>query len=156
MSKTRIISTIVIIFLIIPCGLAHGSTFLWLKPKKLTMGIVKADDYEKGYKQKERANNIRLRDTANDWKLMVKTNNSDMGMVSGYTKPINDFFWKATGNYATQTTYTEITNYDVEVARGPRSSKKQNIFTDFKIRLTWSKDVPGYYNISLLYTLATQ
>jgi len=156
MSRSRIIFTILVIFLIIPCSLAHGSTFLWLKPKKMTMGIINADDYENGYKQKVRANNIRLRDTSNDWKLMVKTNNSDIGVVGDYVKPIGDFFWKATGSYATQTTYTEITNYDVEAARGPMSSKKQDIFTDFKIRLTWSEDVPGYYNITLLYTLTTQ
>ena len=152
----KILFTALIIFIIIPCSLAYSSTFLQVKPKKLTMGIIGSSDYEKGYKETISANSIQLRDANNDWKLMVKTNDNDMGVVGGYTKPISDFFWRATGSYATQLAYTEITNYDVEAARGSRTSKKLDVFSDFKILLAWSRDAPGYYNISLLYTLTTQ
>jgi len=152
----KILFISIIIFIIIPCTLAHSATFLQVKPKKLTMGIIGSSDYENGYKESISANSIRLRDTNNDWKIMVKTNDNDMGVMGAYTKPIKDFFWRATGSYATQLAYTEITNYDVEVARGSKTSKKLDVFADFRILLRWSKDVPGYYNINLLYTLTTQ
>ena len=133
-----------------------ANTSLKISPKSLDMGIINADDYENGYKEKISGNLIRLNDKVNDWKLMVKTNDSDMGSISGYIKPVDDFFWKATGPYATQATYTSITNYDIEVARGPMGSKKLDIFTDYKIALSWARDIPGSYDITLVYTLTTQ
>ena len=122
----------------------------------MIVGIINADDYENGYKEKTRANEIEVKDTDNDWKLMLKTNDRDMGVIAGYAKPISDFLWKATGEYATQITYTEITNYDVEVARGPKGDDRLDVYTDFKILLAWQNDSPGYYNITLVYTLTTQ
>jgi len=119
------------------------------------MGVVSVGDYEAGYKENLQANVIRLRDTANDWKLLVKTNDSDMGIIGSYIKPISDFSWRAEGDYATQTIYREITNYDIEVARGPRGSFKW-IVMDYRVQLLWDRDVPGDYNINILYTLTTQ
>ncbi|MDP8229488.1 MAG: hypothetical protein P9L93_00075 [Candidatus Gorgyraea atricola] len=148
---------LVSICLVISAQLVYAaSTFLKIRPKLLNMGIINADDYENGCKEKISGSLIRLRDTANDWKLTVKTNDSDMGSINGYIKPIDDFSWKAKGSHATQIRYTSITNYDVEVARGSRSAKKLDIFTDYKIALSWARDIPGNYDITLVYTLTTQ
>jgi len=156
--KNRVTLFILVpICLVISVQLVYAaSTYLKVSPKSLNMGIINADDYENGYKEKSSGSLISLRDTANDWKLTVKTNDSDMGSISGYIKPVDDFFWKATGPYATQATYASITNYDIEVARGPRGSKKLDIFTDYKIALLWARDIPGSYDITLVYTLTTQ
>ncbi|MBU1146925.1 MAG: hypothetical protein KKD11_01075, partial [Candidatus Omnitrophica bacterium] len=121
MNRPKRILFLIFIFLLIPCATAYTVTLLNVTPKKLNMGIVESDDYSNGYKEKLRGNIIKLKNSANDWKLMLKTNDSDMGMAGNYAKSINDFHWKATGEYATQATYQEITNYDVEVARGQKS-----------------------------------
>jgi len=129
---------------------------LKVQPKSVNMGIVTADDYKQGYQEKIQASLLYIKDQDNDWKVLVRTDDSSMGVVGNYTKPISDFYWRAQGTYAIQTTYTSIANYDVEVARGPRDNNTKNLFIDYKISLSWDKDVPGDYYITLLYTLTTQ
>jgi len=119
------------------------------------MGTIAVLDYENKYKEKTRANIVVVTDTVNDWKLMVKTNNNDMGVVGNYTKPISDFLWRATGSYTTQTTYTSITDYDVEAARGAKGTNRI-VYIDAKILLFWARDIPGKYDIIVTYTLTTQ
>jgi hypothetical protein len=119
------------------------------------MGTIGVLDYENQYKEKTRANIVVVTDTVNAWKLMVKTNNNNMGVVGDYAKPISDFLWRATGSYATQTTYIGITNYDVEAARGAKGTNLI-IYIDAKILLSWARDIPGKYSIIVTYTLTTQ
>lgn len=125
-------------------------------PKNVNLGTVTIADYESGYKEKARATVLLVRDNAHSWKLMVATNNANMGVIGDYTKPIGDLRWRASGYGATQLTYTSLTNYNVEAARGPKSGVLRTIYIDYSIILAWENDVPGVYNISVLYTLTTQ
>jgi len=132
-----------------------GNLSIKAQPKSVNMGIVTADDYKNGYREKIQANLLQIASKDNDWKVLVRTNDSSMGVIGSYTKSISDLYWRAQGPYATQTTYTSITNYDIEVARGPSGNTK-NLFIDYRALLSWNKDVPGNYYITLLYTLTTQ
>jgi len=154
--KLKIFSVVFIISFFIFTSQAYTATILKISPKKFNVGVIVADDYYTGYVERIRGNTILLKDTRNDWKLLVKTNDSDMGIVGSYIKPTKDFYWKAQGNYATQTQYTDITNYDIEVDRGTKSSPFRQVTIDYKILLSWTEDIPGDYNISLIYTLTTQ
>lgn len=153
-NKPIIIFSLVILW-VIPVHEANARTSLKVRPRKVNMGIIVASDYENGYKENIRANRLEATDTVHAWKVMVKTNDDNMGVIGGHTKSISDFYWRATGDYATQTTYTDITNYDLEAARGPKGNKKK-VFIDFKILLAWAKDVPGNYKLTIVYTLTTQ
>lgn len=156
MKKAKILFLAQGILIIVTASYVYsGEPSLKIQPKSVNMGIVGADDYKQGYQEKVQANLLHIKDQDNDWKVMVRADNSSMGVIGNYTKPISDFYWRAQGTYAIQTTYTSITNYDVEVARGPRGGLK-NLFMDYKVLLSWDKDVPGDYYITLLYTLTTQ
>ena len=135
--------------------LAEAAGSIRVTPKTLNMGTVGVNDFENKYKEKTRANILVGSDSVNAWKVMVKSDSTDMGVVGSYAKPIGDFRWRATGNYATQTSYTNITNYDVEAARG---SKGYNliVYIDAQMLLSWAKDVPGKYNLIVTYTVTTQ
>ena len=135
--------------------LSHAATSLKVVPKKVNMGVIRADDYETGYIEKIRGNLLLIKDTNNDWKVMIKTNDDNMGVIGSYTKPISDVYWKSEGVYATQLVYTNIDTYDIEVARGPRGSQEK-VFVYYKILLSWAQDVPGDYNLTVVYTLTTQ
>ncbi|MFC1546244.1 hypothetical protein ACFL4O_00810 [bacterium] len=122
----------------------------------INMTPVKVKDYEAGYKEELKANRIIvLNITDPAWKLFIKTNSNNMGINGTYTKPITDFEWRASGDYATQTTYIPITNYDVEAASG-ETGKKFTIYIDHKVLLLWSDDIPGDYNIDVTYTVTTE
>lgn len=153
MNRSLIISTLLVIFLAVLVRVAQAGV-LKIDATSVNMGIVSASDYENGYKEKVTGNSLSVTDTV-AWKVMVKTNDNNMGVIGDYTKPISDFYWKATGSYATQTTYTSITNYDVEAARGAKGTKL-SVPIDYKILLSWSNDVAGNYNLTVVYTLTTQ
>jgi len=144
----------IILFLIASYAYS-ADTSITTQPKSVNMGIVTATDYQNGFKEKIQANLLSIESKAKDWKVMIRTNNSSMGVVGSYTKPVSDLQWRAQGIYATQTIYTSMTNYDVEVARGPRKGV-HNIFIDYKVLLYWERDIPGNYYITLLYTITTQ
>lgn len=157
MKKLTSIFSGVFLFLILAYGTALAANMLRIvPPKDITMGTVGVSDYENGCKEKIRAIVLLVSDSSNDWKLMVKTDDENMGVSGNYIKPISDLRWKATGNNATQLTYTDVTNYDVEAARGIKSGSTKIVYIDYKIKLTWNNDIPGVYNIAVLYTLTTQ
>jgi len=157
MKNAKIFFLIQIIFLILNADYAYaGVSSLKLQPKSVNMGIVTADDYQAGYQEKIQANLLTIRDNSNDWKVLVRTNDSSMGVVGSYAKPVSDMEWRAQGTYATQTAYIGIANYDIEVARAPKNNNDRSIFIDYRVLLYWAKDVPGNYHITLLYTLTTQ
>lgn len=156
MKKAKILFLAQGILLIITVTYVYANpSSLKVQPKSVNMGIVSADDYKQGYQEKIQANLLHITDQDNDWKVMLRTDDSTMGVIGNYTKPVSDFYWRAQGTYAIQTTYTSITNYDVEVARGPSGNLK-NLFMDYKVLLSWDRDVPGDYYITLLFTLTTQ
>ena len=149
----RIISSIIIVLMLfIP---DFGYCMLRIVPSTFNLGEVKAEDYQKGYIEKFQGNIIILMYTG-DWKLTVKTNNPNMGVIGDYAKAINDFQWKATGSDSTQTNYISIENHDVEVAKGGITPGATIIMIDYKVLLGWKKDIPGNYNIELVYTLTSQ
>lgn len=156
MNRLILIFILFIVFLITPCCAAYSANSLTIAPKSFSIGEIRADNYEAGYKEKIRANAVIVKDTLNAWKVMIKTNNNNMGVIGSYAKPISDFYWKATGNTATQITYTSIANYDLEIARGSAGASFVTIYMDYKILLSWPNDVPGVYNITVTYTLTTQ
>ncbi|MFH1854418.1 MAG: hypothetical protein ABH815_03795 [Candidatus Omnitrophota bacterium] len=119
------------------------------------MDTIAHNDYENGYKEKIRGGILLVTNSSYAWKLMVKTNDSNMGVIGSYAKSIDDFYWRATGTFAEQTSYTSMTNYDVEVARGPMGSIGA-VYIDYKILLSWAQDVPGDYNLIVVYTVTTQ
>ena len=154
---TLILAVFLFIFTAIIAGSVNAAgASLRINPKKVNVGIITARDYEAGFVEDIRANLLLIRDKYNDWKIMVRTNDDDMGVVGGYIKPVSDLEWRSSGDYATQLTYTGITTYDVEVGRGPSGNRKQKIFVDYRVLLSWAKDVPGDYYLTLLYTLTTQ
>ena len=154
-SKLIFIWASIVIFLAGVTPSVQAVVFLNVIPKKVNMGKVKISDYEAGYLEKTWGSTIIVRDTSNDWKVLVKTNYDNMGVIGDYAKPISDFNWKASGDYATQLTYIDLENYDVEVARGPQDILGR-VYVDYKILLAWANDVPGDYNINVIYTLTTQ
>lgn len=133
-----------------------ASTLTIVPPKNVNLGTINMADYETGYKEKIRATVLLVKDDTNNWKLMVATLDSNMGVIGDYTKPIGDFKWRASGAKAMQLTYTDLTNYDVEAARGLKSGTTNIMYIDYRILLAWGNDVPGVYNINILYTLTTQ
>jgi hypothetical protein len=141
--------------LILPLHLAEAAESIRVTPKTINMGTVGVNDFENGKKEKRRANILIVTDNVNAWKVMVKTDNNDMGVVGNYTKPISDFLWRATGSYATQTSYTNITNYDVEAARGAKGTNFI-VYIDAQVLLSWARDIPGKYNLVVTYTVTTQ
>jgi len=154
--QARIVFAAILLFsLIFPLHLVEATSSITVTPKTLNMGTVGLNNFEDKYIEKTRANIIIATDTGDPWKVMVKTTNNDMGVVGSYSKPISDFRWRATGNYATQISYTSITNYDVEAARGSKGSNFI-IYVDVQMLLSWAKDAPGKYDIILTYTLTTQ
>ncbi|MDP2911763.1 MAG: hypothetical protein Q8N76_05480 [Candidatus Omnitrophota bacterium] len=156
MKNARIFFLAHAISLFLIAGYVYPASFsLKTQPKSVNMGIVTASDYQNGFQEKIQANLLHINSNDDDWKVMVRTDDSSMGVIGSYTKPVSDLQWRAQGTYATQTTYTSVSNYDIEVARGPRGSVK-NLFIDYKVLLSWAKDVPGDYYITLLYTLTTQ
>ena len=156
MNRLILIFILFIVFLITPYCAAYSANSLTIAPKSFSIGEIRADNYETGYKEKIRANAVIVKDTLNAWKVMIKTNNNNMGVIGSYAKPISDFYWKGTGDTVTQITYTNITNYDLEIARGSASASFRTIYMDYRILLSWPNDVPGVYNITLTYTLTTQ
>lgn len=133
-----------------------SSTFRIIPPKDINMGTIGINDYETGYKEKIRATVLLAQNSDNAWKIMVKTNDNNMGVIGDYTKPIGDLKWKAGGSTATQLTYTNLANYDIEAARGPQSGSSNLIYIDYRIALAWQNDAPGVYNIHIVYTMTTQ
>ncbi len=148
-------AVILAIKVIFSLHLAEAAGSIKVTPKTLNMGTVGVNDFENKYKEKTRANILTVSDNVNSWKVMVKSDNNDMGVVGSYAKPIGDFRWRSTGSYATQTSYTNITNYDVEAARGPRGTNFI-IYIDVQMLLSWIKDIPGKYNLIVTYTITTQ
>jgi hypothetical protein len=146
---------ILIAGLLWPLHLVQAAGSIKVTPKSVNMGSIAVSDFEAGFKEKTRANILIVSDSASAWKVLVKTDNTDMGVVGNYTKPISDFRWRATGNYATQTSYTSIANYEVEAARGPQGSNLL-VYIDTEVLLSWARDVPGAYHIILTYTITTQ
>lgn len=157
MKRLAYIFSVVFLFLILAYGTALAANMLKIVlPKDVTLDTIGISDYENGYKEKIRATVLLMSDTSNDWKLMVRTNDGNMGTSGNYIKPISDLNWRASGSNATQLTYTSITNYDVEAARGIKSGTTKIVYIDYKVMLAWNKDIPGVYNIAILYTLTTQ
>ena len=157
MKNAKIFFLTQIIFLILVADYARaGDPSLRVQPKSVNMGIVTADDYRAGYQEKIQANLLTVKDNENDWKVMIKTYDSSMGVVGSYAKSVSDLEWRAQGAYAAQTTYIGLANYDIEVARGPKDNNDRSVFIDYRVLLSWAKDVPGNYYITLLYTLTTQ
>lgn len=157
MNRQILVLIYLVIFLLVLIDAGWTATTLMIvPPKAVSMGAVKSGDYEAGYKEKIRANVLLVKDTINAWKLMVKTDDNNMGVIGDYTKPIGDFKWRATGATATQLTYTNLANYDVEAARGPSGTSTNIVYFDYRILLAWANDVPGVYNINVVYTLTTQ
>ena len=132
------------------------NTLTIVPPKTVDLGTINMTDYETGYKEKIRATVLLVKDDTNNWKLMVSTMDSNMGAIGDYIKPIGDFKWRASGSMATQLTYTSLTNYGLEAARGLKSGTTNIIYIDYRILLAWGNDVPGVYNINIVYTLTTQ
>ena len=120
------------------------------------IGNIRIPNFNAGFIQETNAVTVNAKSTKDDWKLFVKTNNNDMGTIGTYVKPISDFQWQATGSSATQTTFISIANFDIEVARGIRSGQKNQIPIDYQVLLAWENDVPGSYELSLLFTITTQ
>lgn len=155
MRKRSLIFALSLFFLIGAAGYA-ADTSLNVNPKKVNMGIVTASDYEAGFMENIRANFLLIKDKNNDWKVTIRTNDDNMGVVGSYAKPISDLEWKAVGDHATQLTYAGLTTYDIEVGRGPSANEEQKIFVDYRVLLSWANDIPGDYFLTILYTLTTQ
>ena len=157
MKKLFLIFIAGFIFLAIPAYKAWATNTLTIvPPKAVDLGTINMADYETGYKEKIRATVLLVKDDTNNWKLMVSTMDSNMGAIGAYIKPIGDFKWRASGSMATQLTYTSLTNYGLEAARGLKSGTTNIIYLDYRVLLVWGNDVPGVYNVNILYTLTTQ
>ena len=154
LNRLIIIFILFFIFLSIPEHLAYTAS-LMVYPNTVNMGIVTSNDYENGYKETIQSNTVIITNTDQAWKLMVKTNDDNMGVNGDYAKPTSDFRWKASVPYATQVSYANIANYDIEVARGPMGSFGI-VYLDYKVLLLWSKDKPGTYDLDIVYTVTTQ
>lgn len=157
MKKLSLIFIISFVFLAMTIGEVFATgTLKIVAPKDISMGTVSIADYEAGYKEKLRATVLLAKDASDNWKLMVSTQDDNMGVIGDYVKPVADFNWRANGAKATQLTYTSLTNYGLEAAAGLKSGSTNIIYIDYKIILSWGNDVPGVYNINILYTLTTQ
>lgn len=157
MKKLLLIFIAGFIFLAMPIIKVFATeTLTIIAPKNINIGTVSITDYEAGYKEKLRATVLLAKNDTNNWKLMVSTQDDNMGAIGDYTKPIADLKWRASGSKATQLTYISLTNYGLEAASGLKSGTTNIIYIDYRIILAWANDAPGVYNIHILYTLTTQ
>ena len=114
--------------------------------------------YEAGYAQGG-DNKPNLLVSANtNWKLSAAVS-VNWGAVDGYQKETGDLMLKVTSSAGHQTGFTDympLSMIDQEIARHTRGSGHERYNCSYRIKLEWTKDVPGIYVIIISYTLSTQ
>ena len=94
-------------------------------------------------------------DANKQWKLSAKS--SGFAAVGTYTKAIGDLKLKDTGaSHVTMSSYTSLTAVDQEVGSHTAGVSDESHPCQYKILLDWTKDIPGTYEATVTYTLATQ
>jgi len=90
------------------------------------------------------------------WKLFAKS--SGFGAVDGYTKEVADLMLVNTGANKSNgfNIFKALTTADQEVATLGVGIKNDINPMQYKIKLDWTKDIPGTYVATVTYTLATQ
>jgi len=90
------------------------------------------------------------------WKLFAKS--SGFGAVDGYNKEVTDLMLVDTGSHKSNgfDTFKALTLADQEIASYGVGVKNDSNPMQYKIKLDWTKDIPGTYVATVTYTLATQ
>lgn len=142
-------------------GFLFTSTGLWaqnihVQSKQTNFPIVTEQHYVNGAIEDRDAVVIHLSNLTNPWKVTIKTNNLSMGNIKGYSKPVSDFLWKTSSEYASSSVYNELTRFEREIASGPAVRGAVRIPVDYKILLDWAKDLPHNYQVNIVYTLTLE
>ena len=91
------------------------------------------------------------------WSLKVKVS-GDWNIVNGYKKPTSDLQLKIDSSYSSQTNFQKFISLSVvdqEIASSYNGVAGEIYEGQYRILLDWIKDIPGSYNITVIYTLST-
>ncbi len=109
---------------------------------------ITASDFDAGFVEIEAAVSVTLSSNTG-WALSVKTAAADLGTVNGYAKPLIDLEWRRSGG-----TYVPIGSVDVIAESSTQGITNHTVVFDIRMRLHWSRDLPGTYGLYLDLTLA--
>ena len=125
-----------------------------ITPKRIDMGIVTEYSFDNGFIENIHACFLNIRSNDVNWNLFVKALDPNMGHSGPYTKNLSDFSFKVDSKYAKHGNYEVINTFDKLIAQGPPSNETK-LYMDYKILLAWARDIPGIYNLRLLYTITS-
>lgn len=90
------------------------------------------------------------------WKLSAKS--TGFGAVEGYNKDVGDLMLVNTGAHKSNgfDVFKSLSLVDQEVASYGVGIKADANAMQYRVKLDWTKDIPGTYTATVTYTLATQ
>jgi len=135
---------------------------LLIKDSDQTMDLLKDASgeaaYEAGYAMGKKRSPILIVDSNTNWKLSVKVS-SDWSAVNRYKKATGDIELRVTSKTRHQAGFKKFTqlSLDEQEIASHGAGVNDDIYNGrYRIVLDWEKDVPGSYNIVIVYTLSTQ
>lgn len=135
-----------------------GGLSLTLNPTTVNLGTLTLDDYERGYRDWDSVQEIKL-SAYSSWTLYVSASSSAWsytGDLPDPKKPCGHLLWKVlpspTGPVTRyQANFTPLSTSDVEVAAG--SAGDARLFLAFRLLVDYDTTLPGTYTLSFRYTL---
>jgi hypothetical protein len=135
-----------------------GGLSLTLNPTTVNLGTLTLDDYERGYRDWDSVQEIKL-SAYSSWTLYVSASSSAWsytGDLPDPKKPCGHLLWKVlpspTGPVTRyQANFTPLSTSDAEVAAG--SAGDACLFLAFRLLVDYDTTLPGTYTLSFRYTL---
>lgn len=137
-----------------------GGLSLTLNPTTVNLGTLTLDDYERGYRDWDSVQEIKL-SAYSSWTLYVSASSSAWsytGDLPDPKKPCGHLFWKVlpspTGPVTRyQANFTPLSTSDAEVAAG--SAGNAVLQTAFRLLVDYDTTRPGIYSLDFRYTLVS-
>jgi hypothetical protein len=137
-----------------------GGLSLTLNPTTVNLGTLTLDDYERGYRDWDSVQEIKL-SAYSSWTLYVSATSSAWsytGDLPDPKKPCGHLLWKVlpspTGPVTRyQANFTPLSTSDVEVAAG--SAGNAVLQTAFRLLVDYDTTRPGIYSLDFRYTLVS-
>jgi len=135
-----------------------GGLSLSLDPATVNLGTLTLDDYERGYRDWDGTQWIKL-SAYNSWALYISATSSIWsytGDLPDPKKPCGHLLWRVLPNVSGgisrfQANFTPLSTSEVEVASGPAGDALLPI--TFRLLVDYDTTVPGTYTLDFRYTL---
>ena len=135
-----------------------GGLSLSLDPATVNLGTLTLDDYERGYRDWDGIQWIKL-SAYNSWALYISATSSIWsytGDLPDPKKPCGHLLWRVLptlsgGVTRSQTNFTPLSTAEVEAASGPAGDALLPI--TFRLLVDYDTTVPGTYTLDFRYTL---